>query len=156
MRKTLALVAVLALLSGACGDDEGDGGYGATATPTTVAAATGSTFDPPAAHGNEGSAGNCSPPGPSVSIVADNMAFDKTSLAVPANQAVTVTFENRQDVPHGFTILEAQNSSNFFFQEAPFRGPRTVTLNVGPLRRGDFAFKCQVHPNTMFGMFSVG
>jgi hypothetical protein len=106
-----------------------------------------------------GDAGSDSPtdcsPRTTISLVAENSRFDRRCLAVPANQPFTVTMNNRDGRNHGFVIAESQDSANVFYEQPPLRGPRTATLSVGPLRPGDFVFKCQVHPEAMQGRFVV-
>ena len=147
-------VAVLALIFPACGDDDSEE-EGATATTNPLSGASVSTIDPAAAHGNEGATASCSPSATSISLVAENTQFDKTCLAVPANQAFTIALNNKDGNNHGFVIAESQTSSTTFFEQTPFRGPQTMSLSVGPLRAGNFAFKCQVHPDRMQGTFIV-
>lgn len=150
----MALVGVL-LLAG-CGDDEETATTASTRPPAVAGAqtpTTGSGLAP--AHGHEGAVTTCSPAGAPPAVVAQNTAFDKSCVAVPADRAFTISFDNKDTVAHGFTIAESETATTTFFQQAPVRGPQTVTLNVSPLRKGTFFFKCQVHPAQMKGTFIV-
>lgn len=154
MKRMAAMsVAAVLLLSG-CGDD-GETATGASTTAPSGAAQT-PTSGPgglPPGHGHEGAIADCSPASTPPAVVALNTTFDKTCLAVRANQPFTISFENKDTVAHGFTIAQSDTAASSFFQQAPVPGPQTLTLSVGPLQPGTFTFKCQVHPNQMKGTF---
>ena len=153
MKRLAGVGLAAALLLAGCGDDSDT----ATTAPTTAAGQTqpGGAGGLPPEHGHEGASGTCSPAGAQPVVVAQNNAFDKTCVAVVANQAFTISFENKDSTAHGFTIAESETATTNLFQQAPLRGPQTATLNVGALRPGTFFFKCQVHPNQMKGTFVV-
>lgn len=166
MRKLSVLLVAGALLLAACGDngDDGDplasGGRGGQATDTTE-----STMGDMAAGGDmagmdhSGNAtANCSPSGTSLSITASDTKFDKTCLAVPAGQAFTITFDNKDSRAHNIVLLKSHTDT----AQPPFRaeliqGPKVETLNVGvlPLPPGTYAFHCEVHPSQMSGTLIV-
>ncbi len=157
MRRMAGMVLAGMLVLTGCGDD-GETATTASSTPTTVTSGqtpTSAGGGLPPAHGHEGATGTCSPAGVEPVVVAQGNAFDKTCLAVAANRAFTISFDNKDATAHGFTIAESETSTNNLFQQAPVRGPQRVTLNVGPLRPGTFFFKCQVHPGQMKGTFVV-
>ena len=147
-------LAALLLLAG-CGDDSDTATTATTAVPAGGQTPTSGGSGLPPGHGHEGASGTCSPVGAQPVVVAQNNAFDKTCVAVAANQAFTISFENKDSTAHGFTIAESETATSNLFQQAPVRGPQTMTLNVGPLRAGTFFFKCQVHPDQMKGTFVV-
>ena len=156
MKRLAGACLVAGLLLAGCGEDSDTATTGTT-TPVPAGGQTptsGGSGLPPG-HGHEGATGTCSPAGAQPVIVAQNNGFDKTCLAVTANQAFTISFENKDTTAHGFTIAESETATTNLFQQAPLRGPQTVTLNVGALRPGTFFFKCQVHPTQMKGTFVV-
>ncbi len=157
MNRIVGMVLAAFLLLAGCGDDE-ETATTAVSTPTTVVSGqtpTGDQSGLPPGHGHEGATGTCSPTATQPVVVAEGNAFDKTCVAVAANRAFTISFENKDSAGHGFTIAESETAATNLFQQAPVRGPQTVTLNVGPLRPGTFFFKCQVHPAQMKGTFVV-
>jgi plastocyanin len=88
------------------------------------------------------------PPGPSVAIAARDLAFDTTSLEVPANAPFTIVFENAEAVPHNVSIDRLQGSDGGrVFEGAVFNGPATRWYAVPALAPGVYTFLCQVHPS---------
>jgi plastocyanin len=157
MRRVVGTVLTAMLLLAGCGDDEETATTGSSA-PTTVVSGqtpTGGGSGLPPGHGHEGATGTCSATAAQPVVVAQGNAFDKTCVAVAANRAFTISFENKDTAAHGFTIAESETATTNLFQQAPVRGPQTVAMNVGPLRPGTFFFKCQVHPAQMKGTFVV-
>jgi LPXTG-motif cell wall-anchored protein len=98
----------------------------------------------------------CSPTGTSLTLVAQDHKFDKDCLAVPAGQAFTIRFDNRDNDRHNVAILPSHTSTQTFFEGDIVPGPRTVTYSVPALKPGTFHFHCEVHPNLMNGTFVVG
>lgn len=96
----------------------------------------------------------CTPAGTNLAISADNIAFDKSCLAAPAGQDLTITFENKEAIPHDVVILKAGSSSPLFSGDI-VTGPRTVTYRVTALGAGTYRFQCSVHPTQMKGTFVV-
>ena len=157
MKRVVGMALTAMLLVVGCGDDE-DTATTAASTPTTVVSGqtpTGGGSGLPPGHGHEGATGTCSPTAAQPVVVVQGNAFDKTCVAVAANRAFTISFENKDTTAHGFTIAESETATTNLFQQAPVRGPQTVAMNVGALRPGTFFFKCQVHPNQMKGTFVV-
>jgi plastocyanin len=110
------------------------------ATPTTAPQVS-PTVPPPTAV----------PAGPvTLSITARNLAFDRTTIAVPANTSVTVNFSNEDTlVAHDFGV-----SIPFVPHTETCNGPCTarLTFNSGP--PGSYTFQCSVHAD-MVGTFTV-
>lgn len=127
----------------------------ALAHPLTPAATpTGGAATPPPAE--------CEPDGTALQVAAPVGAsasgFDTNCLAVPAEEAFTIDFNNQDaGVPHNVEIFTdasattrlggAQNAGDFI------TGPDTVTYEVDPLDPGTFFFRCDIHPTTMTGTF---
>ena len=104
----------------------------------------------------EGPAATCEPSGTElhIGVGAATHNFNKQCLAVPANQAFTIEFQNRD------TSLEG-NHNIHIFDGAALVGAfalhgTAVTYEVGPLQAGTFRFKCDNHPSAMNGTFIVG
>lgn len=95
--------------------------------------------------------------GVTVDLTAENIAFDKSTITVPAGAKVTVNFDNRDSgVPHNFAVYETDAAENIIFQGKIITGPDKITYNfVAPDKPGTYFFRCDVHPTTMKGQFVV-
>jgi plastocyanin len=92
-------------------------------------------------------------PGAVVPIAAANIAFDQTTLTVPAGQPFTIAFDNRDaGVQHNVQIFEGPEVAGTpRFAGEIVTGPIQVEYEVPPLEAGTYAFNCVVHPTTMIG-----
>lgn len=110
-------------------------------------------------NGNGGTNNNTTGNGgtASISISADNLAFDQTSLTVPAGATVTVTFNNQDDgIPHNFAVYMDSSASTPIFQGETIVGVDQTTYTFdAPTDPGTYYFQCDVHPTTMNGDFIV-
>jgi plastocyanin len=149
MRRLVALAAVSALFLVGCGGDSDDSDPLAGGGPAGQ--------DDHAGHTDH--AGNptttCEPAGTSLAITVNGTKFDKNCLAAPANQAFTISFDNKDQLAHNIAILESHSATEAMFKAEVARGPGVRTLNVGALRPGTYAFHCEVHPGQMSGTFIV-
>ena len=130
LRSTIWGILALALLVGvACSSDDNskksDNGS-ASATPRTTA-----------------------------TIVATDNKFDTTKLTVPANQPVTVTFQNRGQAIHNWHVLDIKDAEgkNIATQLLPAGQTKTVTFTLAA--PGTYAFHCDTHPAEMKGSLTV-
>jgi plastocyanin len=104
-----------------------------------IAAAAGLAPAPEEEHAGE--------EGPVVEIAANNLAFDKKELAIPADTEFVLAFNNQEAQPHNVAILEAQGSANALFRGAIITGPKLSEETVEPIPAGEYYFQCDVHPN---------
>jgi plastocyanin len=94
--------------------------------------------------------------GVTVSLVARNMAFDKTTITVTAGASVTMTFENQDSVPHNFALYTNSGASQSIFIGQVITGPKMITYTfTAPSTPGTYFFRCDVHPTAMTGSFIV-
>ncbi len=153
----VALMGLLVLGLTGCGDDdETTTESGGSSTATTM----GDMKDMPGMSmgdhaGDHGGAATCEPSGTSLSIVASGTKFDKDCLAAPANQAVTISFENKDTINHSLVILKSHTAMEPIARADVFTGPKTITLTVPGQPPGTYAFHCEVHPSVMMGTFVV-
>ncbi len=93
----------------------------------------------------------------SASLAAKNIAFDKSSITVPAGATVDLTFDNQDaGIPHNFAVYTDSTAKTKIFAGEIVTGPKTVTYTfTAPSQPGTYFFRCDVHPTTMTGSFIV-
>jgi plastocyanin len=100
-------------------------------------------------------AASCSPNGTALAIQAFDGKFDKDCLAAPANQALTIDFNNLdRGIPHNVAIYRTDSDDQPLFKGELIEGPKRTTYNVPALPAGNFVFRCDPHPD-MHGAFNV-
>ncbi len=132
------------------------GGTGMAGMPMPSPAAGGTSSPPGAA--------SCMPMGTKLEITApagaSTSGFDKTCLAAPAGLTFTVTFKNLDTgIPHNFAIYSDSNATTWLGgAESAAKivmGPGSVTYTIKGLPAGQYFFRCDIHPQTMKGVFIV-
>jgi plastocyanin len=88
-------------------------------------------------------------------VVAQGIAFDTDTISLPADQRSTLTFDNRDTVPHNIAIYTDNSLSEALFQGEIVTGPTTAQYEIPPSPAGEYYFQCDVHP-TMNGTVTVG
>ena len=122
---------------------EADGATGATGA-TGGTGATGAT-------GGAGGGG-----GAALTVVAQNIAFDTSTIELPADTPTTITFDNRDaGVPHDIAIYTDDTLAEELFNGDDVTGPATVDYEIPALPTGEYYFLCTIHPN-MNGTVVVG
>lgn len=123
------------------GDLDASNGY----VPPTTVAPSGS---PPAA---------ATPPagGQAVTVTAHSIAFDKTSITVPAGP-VAITFDNAdKGTMHNLHVFTGNSNSGTSVGQTKLEfGPNSQTLNV-TLQKGAYYFQCDAHPDQMHGKITA-
>ena len=111
---------------------------------------------PPQPSGGSNPPGQSGPPAAApLSLVAQNIAYDKTELSAPANTPFQIQFDNQDaSIPHNVAIHEGSPTGAELFKGEIFPGPAQKTYDVPPLKAGAYAFVCSVHPN-MNGTLTV-
>src|SRR4029453_18113362 len=89
---------------------------------------------------------------PVVTLAAANIAFEPTSLTVPAGEAFTLQFHNEDaNTQHNVQIFDDPKFAGTpLFSGALITGVRQTDYEVDPLEAGAYFFHCEVHP-TMTG-----
>ncbi|MGI8806631.1 MAG: cupredoxin domain-containing protein [Acidimicrobiales bacterium] len=120
--RMLLMAAALALTAAACGDVDPD----VAQTGTTASRSS----EPPGGSG--------------VTIVAEDTAFDTTTLDATVGETLTITYDNRDDgIAHNLNVEGASGEDAKTDIE---EGPTTQTLAVSFDDAGEFAYFCDVHP----------
>ena len=88
-------------------------------------------------------------------IAARDIAFDKSSLDMPASSPFILVFENQENVGHNISIYRDAGFQTRVFEGAVFSGPATRWYPVPALSPGTYHFRCDVHPN-MAGTLVAG
>jgi outer membrane protein assembly factor BamB/plastocyanin len=90
-------------------------------------------------------------------LVAQDRAFDKEVLVVPAGSTVRLTMHNRDAMPHTFTVYESDLAGAPIFLGESLIGPdasHTYEFRA-PDEPGEYHFRCEFHPTHMNGTFIV-
>lgn len=113
--------------------------------PTTM---TGKMQAVPGGPGGPEAPGGTGPgPGGGVTVVAQNIAFDTSTIRLEP-VPTTITFENRDaGVQHDIAIYADSSLADELFGGELVTGPATVDYAVPALPPGEHYFQCNVHPN---------
>lgn len=150
MTRTLLYLAFALVLVGACiAGCASNPGTTPTPTPTTTAPST--TTMP--------SVTTTTPSGQTVDVylMAKNIAFNKSTITVPAGATVKVHFDNEdQGVPHNFAVYTNSQATDKIFSGTIITGVAQTTYTfTAPSNPGNYFFRCDVHPTVMTGTFVV-
>jgi plastocyanin len=99
--------------------------------------------------GGQGGGGNAT-------VTASGIAFDTSTIDLPANQPSTIHFVNEDNATqHNIAIYpSADNLANPLFRGELLTGPGEIDYAVDPLEGGKYYFHCDIHP-TMNGTVNV-
>jgi plastocyanin len=94
--------------------------------------------------------------GATVTVTASGIAFDTSTIDLPANQPSTIHFVNEDNATqHNIAIYpSADDLANPLFRGELLTGPGEIDYAVDPLEAGKYYFHCDVHP-TMNGTVNV-
>jgi plastocyanin len=92
-----------------------------------------------------------------VNLTAKNIAFNTSTITVPASANVTVNFDNQDSgIPHNFAVYETSAAQSVIFKGEIITGPAKTTYTfTAPDAPGTYFFRCDVHPTQMTGQFVV-
>ncbi len=77
-------------------------------------------------------------------LVIQDHKFDPAELTVPAGRKLKLVVENRDATPEEF-------ESHSLNREKVIAGKASVTINIGPLKPGSYAFVGEYHEQTAKG-----
>lgn len=102
----------------------------------------------PSPSGGASAAPSGAPAGTVLRISAQNIAFDVSSLEVPADQPFQIEFVNNDaGIPHNVAIHEGSPTGAEVWRGEIITGIKTITYDVPALKAGTYGFICTVHPN---------
>jgi plastocyanin len=104
-----------------------------------------------AAEPGSGSSGPA-PSGPT--LTAENVQFTTSSLSLPADQPVTLHFDNKDSTAHNVGIFDKEGGKELF-KGTVINGGTATDYKVDPLKAGTYYFQCDLHPDSMNGSVSV-
>ncbi len=96
-------------------------------------------------------------PSANITLIAKNLAFNTSTITVPAGAHVTVHFSNEdQGISHNFAVYTNPSALTRIFGGEVIIGVSSTTYTfTAPSTPGTYFFRCDVHPNTMTGQFIV-
>jgi len=102
------------------------------------------------AGGEEGGGGG---PTVTISLTAKGIAFDKTTLSVPAGKPFAIAFDNQDaGIQHDVQIFDNESFTGTPLLNGEIvTGPAKVTYEAPALDPGTYYFHCSVHPTQMQG-----
>jgi plastocyanin/predicted small secreted protein len=162
------IVLVCTLIAGCTNSPTGHGGSQNPVTPssTVTAANTQAPVLSPGVTAVTGTVAMPVTPGPVVTLdlIAKKMAFNTSTISVPAGAQVVIRFQNQEasgssqvaGIPHNFAVYPSPNSSVSIFSGAIITGGENITYTfAAPASPGTYYFRCDVHPTVMKGQFIV-
>jgi plastocyanin len=91
-----------------------------------------------------------------VTVVAAGLAFDTSTIELPAETPSSIAFDNQDaGVQHNISIYQDDTSSEILFGGEVITGPASIEYAIDPLSAGEYFFRCDVHPTTMTGSVVV-
>jgi len=154
----ILFVAALVLSAGCTG---GQGGGTPTPTETTLPTVTPLINETTVPTTNETATPTVTPRPPAgpvtLTLTAENLAFDRSRIEVPAGAKVTILFENRDPgVQHNVAFYETSTAEDIIFKGDLVTGPGTATYTfTAPSEPGTYFFRCDLHATRMRGDFVV-
>jgi cytochrome c oxidase subunit II len=109
----------------------------------------------------QSSSGNVTPPPPGTMVmfdlVAQNVAFDMSTITVPRGADIMITFTNKDNgMPHNFAVYTTSAATSVIFSGQIITGPGAITYTfTAPTAPGSYFFRCDIHPAQMTGTFIV-
>ncbi len=154
-RVVLAVAAWLALALFAAGCSKSSVAASPTAPAATSPASTPSTASPSPLVVPAG----CRPKGSKLQISASAQHFSTHCLAAPAGATFTIALENQKvsalSPTHMLSIYTDSTVSQSLFKGSQVPAGERVTYHVPELPAGTYFFRCDIHPETMVGVFVV-
>lgn len=91
------------------------------------------------------------PAGSSSEIVAAGVAFETDELTFTAGEATTLTLTNDDSVAHNLAVYEDDSATKDLFVGAEVAGGGSADYDIPALDKGEYFFRCDLHPSSMTG-----
>lgn len=88
-------------------------------------------------------------------LSAASVAFDTDQLTFAAGEETTLPFDNEDSAPHNFSIYRDESAEEDLFVGAEVPGGSATDYSIPPLRKGEYFFRCDLHPTSMTGTVIV-
>ncbi len=98
-----------------------------------------------ACGGSPSSPSTIDPADADVTITADDLAFDQSTITVPAGEAFTLALVNLEAAQHNVAIYTDSSASESLFV-GDYVGEGTTVYDVPALEPGEYFFRCDLHP----------
>jgi plastocyanin len=89
-----------------------------------------------------------------IRLVAENVRFDLDEITVSAGAEVTIELENRDRLPHNFSVYRTDAGDDPIYQGEISTEDSTHRFEA-PEEPGTYHFQCDPHPVQMNGRFIV-
>jgi hypothetical protein len=114
---------------------------------------------PTQAPHTEGGGGPPTPSAPGetvIQLVAENQLFNQRALTAATSAPVLVQLDNRDvSVQHNFSLYTDRTGAQLIFMGDIEIGPIVSNYSFDAPAPGSYFFRCDVHPDTMTGSFTV-
>ncbi len=91
-----------------------------------------------------------------VLLQAQDNAFDRETITVPAGARVILEFTNRDRIPHNVSVYETERAKKVIYFGRIINGSDSVRYELtAPEQAGVYFFRCDLHPRGMTGRFVV-
>ena len=100
-----------------------------------------------AEHGGAAEGGGA-PAGPTTAIAAEGSKFDLDHMLFEAKKPVTLEFDNRDaGIDHNVAIYGDESAAEELFKGDLVTGPDTIAYEFDAPPKGEYYFRCDVHPD---------
>jgi len=142
----IATLALAAIVIAGCTAEEAGWTYAPppSATPAPSVEPSAEPASPAPTDGASAAPTN-GPSGEAVQITAVGIAFEQSTLTVPAGAPFQIEFDNQDGaIPHDVDILD--DAGTKVFDGEVITGPAQIVYEVPALEAGAYTFICSVHP----------
>jgi plastocyanin len=116
------------------------------------------TLPPASSSGGSSGGGASAPPAEpgTLTIAANNLAFDKRSLTARPSTQTRIQFSNNDiGVLHNVAVYTNNRATTRIFVGELTTGPNVTTYSFTSPAAGTYFFRCDSHPDQMTGTFNV-
>jgi plastocyanin len=97
--------------------------------------------------GGESAADADTTPSAELHIAAKGLKFDRKTLHALATTQVTVTLDNKDGVPHNFSVYQDKTAATVVFRGDVENDRKSHEYRFTSPSAGSYYFRCDVHPD---------